>query len=76
LSATCEEQSAEHSAAARAAHVTIALAETRTLQATFACTVHVAWQASLHWLWQVDWLSDAHCAAHVSVHCVSQKDAH
>jgi len=50
LSATCDEQSAEHCAAAWAAHATMAFAEAWTPQATFACTVHVAWQASLHWL--------------------------
>ena len=76
MSATCDEQSAEHSAAARAAHATMAFAEACTPQATFACTVHVAWQASLHWLWQVDWLSDAHCAAHVLVHWELQNDMH
>jgi hypothetical protein len=54
----------------------MALAETRTPQATFACTVHVAWHASLQWLSQVDWLSDAHCPAHVPVHWALQKDAH
>jgi hypothetical protein len=26
--------------------------------------------------WQLEWLSDAHCAAHVSSHCAWQKEVH
>jgi hypothetical protein len=41
-STTCEEQSAEHSAAVLAAHATWELTDALTPQVTFACTVHVA----------------------------------